>query len=310
MFKLMLQFTQVAKTQNITQAANLLCLSQPTLSHNMQKLEEKLGSKLFNRNSKGITLTSSGELLYEQAKLLQHLYDNTLIKLKKNKLRHQAELKIGCGDAWWHLFLRDCVQDFRTAYPHTNITIDVGDNLQLMNLLLSNEISIFVGHEIVGLAQYEDILFYPLFSSHEEVYVRKGHPLLELICSNEDIARFPSVDLGVSKKRYAHLQQPSPELSSFQKRHYLQEKVTYTTNSFLTAIDLLQNSDAILPYPVDMQAYFENFDIVPLQMQECFNKATIGAYLHKDGRQDKQSIALLEQFKSLIKENPHIKGEG
>lgn len=310
MFKLMLQFIQVAKVQNVTQAANQLNLSQPTLSHNMQKLEEKLGSKLFDRNSKGITLTSSGELLYDQAKLMQHLYNNTLIKLEKNKLRHQTELKIGCGDAWWHLFIRDCVQNFRAAYPHSNVTIEVGDHLQLMNLLLSNEISIFVGHEIVGLAQYEDILFHPLFSSHEEVYVRKGHPLLELVCSNEDIARFPSVHLGAAKKRYAHLQPQNPELSSFAKRHYLQEKVTYNTNSFSTAIDLLQNSDAILPYPVDMKAHFETFDIVPLKMQECFSKATIGAYLHKDGRQDSQSIELLEEFKELIRNNPHIKGEG
>ncbi|HEY7864797.1 MAG TPA: LysR family transcriptional regulator [Psychromonas sp.] len=308
MFKLMLQFIQVAKAQNVTQAANNLCLSQPTLSHNMNKLEEKLETKLFNRNSKGITLTSSGELLYEQAKMMQHLYENTLNKIDKNKQRHQYELKIGCGDAWWHLFIRDCVQNFRNAYPHSNITIDLGDHLQLMNLLLSGELSIFVGHEILGLAQYEDVLFYPLFSSREEVYVRKGHPLLGLICSNEDMARFPSVHLGTSKKRFAHLQQQSPEMSSFLKRHYLHEKVTYNTNSFLTAIDLLQNSDALLLYPTGMKTYFETFDIVPLQMQECFSKATIGAYLHKDGQQDKQSITLLEQFKELIKNNPHIKG--
>lgn len=310
MFKLMIQFIQVAKTQNVTQAANNLCLSQPTLSHNMQKLEEKLGSKLFNRHSKGITLTSSGELLYEQAKMMQNLYENTLNKLEKNKLRHQTELKIGCGDAWWHLFIRDSVQDFRDTYPHSNISIDVGNHLQLMNLLLSDEISIFVGHEILGLAQYEGILFHPLFSSCEEVYVRKGHPLLEITCSNEDIARFPSVDLGASKKRFSHLvQQQNEELTSFQKRHYLQEKVIYNTNSLLTAIDLLQNSDAILPYPIGMRSYFSTFDIVPLQMQECFSKATIGAYLHKDGLQNKQSIALLEQFKSLIKNNPHINGD-
>ncbi|MGF1724318.1 LysR family transcriptional regulator [Photobacterium nomapromontoriensis] len=300
MFKLMLQFVQVAKTKNVTQAANQLCLSQPTLSHNMHKLEDKLGCKLFNRNSKGITLTPSGELLYEQAKMMQNLYDNTLYKLEKNKLRHQTELKIGCGDAWWHLFVRDCVQDFRNTYPHSNICIDVGDHLQLMNLLLSDEISIFVGHEILGLAQYEDILFYPLFSCHEEVYVRKGHPLLERTCSNEDIARFPSVDLGASKMRFSHLvQQQNEELSSFQKRHYLQEKVIYNTNSLLTAIDLLQNSDAILPYPAGMKAYFGTFDLVPLQMQECFSTATIGAYLHKDKQENTQSIALLEQFKAL-----------
>lgn len=308
MFKLMLQFIQVARAQNVTQAANQLCLSQPTLSHNMQKLEEKLGSKLFHRNAKGITLTSSGELLYEQAKLMQSLYENTLNKLAQNKLRYETELKIGCGDAWWRLFVRDCVQDFRNAYPYSHISIDVGDHLQLMNLLLSGELSIFVGHEILGLAQYEDVLFHPLFSTHEEVYVRKGHPLQGLICSNEDMARFPSVHLGTSKKRFAHLQQKNSEISSFLKRHYLQEKVTYNTNSFLTAIDLLQNSDALLLYPTGMKTYFETFDIVPLQVQECFSKATIGAYLHKDGQQDEQSIALLEQFKDLIKNNPQIKG--
>lgn len=310
MFKLMIQFIQVAKTQNVTQAANNLCLSQPTLSHNMQKLEEKLGSKLFNRNSKGITLTSSGELLYEQAKMMQNLYENTLNKLEKNKLRHQTELKIGCGDAWWQLFIRDCVQDFRDSYPHSNISVDVGNHLQLMNLLLSDEISIFVGHEILGLAQYEDILFHPLFQCSEEVYVRKGHPLLEITCSNEDIARFPSVDLGAAKKRFSHLvQKQNDKLTTFQKRHYLQEKVIYNTNSLLTAIDLLQNSDAILPYPITMRDYFAGFDLVPLQMKECFSKATIGAYLHKDKLQNKQSIELLEQFKALIKNNPQINGK-
>ncbi|MGF1688493.1 LysR family transcriptional regulator [Photobacterium japonica] len=300
MFKLMLQFIQVAKTENVTQAANQLCLSQPTLSHNMHKLEEKLGTKLFNRNSKGITLTSSGELLYEQAKMMQHLYENTLHKLEKHKLRHQTELKIGCGDAWWHLFVRDCVSDFRHAYPHSNITIDVGDHLQLMNLLLSDEISIFVGHEILGLAQSEDILFHPLFSSQEDVFVRQGHPLLGVNCSNEDIARFPSVDLGASKSRFAHLvQQQNEKLTTFQKRHYLQEKVKYHTNSLMTAIDLLQTSDAILPYPASMKAYFARFDLVPLQMQECFSTATIGAYLHKDSQQNTESSELLAQFKVL-----------
>ena len=288
MFKLMVQFIQVAKAKNITQAANHLCLSQPTLSHNMHKLEDKLNTKLFNRSSTGIKLTESGELLYEQAKMLQRLYENTLNKLDKSKLRHLAELKIGCGDAWWHLFIRDYVQEFKERNPHSNIIIDVGDHLYLMSLLLSGDLNIIVGHEILGLAQYEDVLFYPLFSNREEVYVRKGHPLLELSCSNEDLARFPSVDLGAPKKRYTHMQFQVPEITSFQKRHYLQEKLTYNTNSLLTAIDLLQNSDAILIYPAGMKDYFARFDLVQLKLQECFNTATIGAYIHKDKSQDKQ----------------------
>ena len=306
MIKLMLQFIQVAKTQNLSQAANHLCLSQPTLSHHMHKLEDKLNTKLFNRTSKGIKLTESGELLYEQAKMLERLYKNTLNKLEESKLRHQAKLKIGCGDAWWHLFIRDYVEEFRQSFPRSNITIDVGDHLYLMNLLLSGDISLSIGHEILGFTKYEDVLFYPLFSSNDAVFVRKGHPLQELTCSDEDLARFPSVDLTTPKKRFSHLRQEIPEVSSFEKRHYLQEKVIYKTNSFLTAIDLLQNSDAILPYPAGMKDYFVSFDLVTLKLQKCFSQATIGAYIHKDKTQDKQTLELLAQFRKIIESKPYL----
>lgn len=300
MFKLMLQFIQVAKAQNVTQAANYLCLSQPTLSHNMQKLEDKLNTKLFNRTSKGIKLTESGELLYEQARMLESLYDNTLNKLEESKLRHQAELKVGCGDAWWHLFISDCADEFRQSSPYSNITIEVGDQLYLMNLLLSGDISISIGHEILGFAKYENVLFYPLFTSRDAVFVRKGHPLLEFTCSDEDLARFPSVDLGSPKKRFSHLQYEVPEIRSFRKRHYLQEKVTYSTNSLATAIDLLQKSDGIFAYPEGMTDFLSHYDLIPLKVQECFSQATIGAYIHKDKNQDKQILELLAQFRKLI----------
>ncbi|GLS91644.1 LysR family transcriptional regulator [Psychromonas marina] len=306
MFKLMLQFIQVAKAQNVTQAASVLCLSQPTLSHNMHKLEDKLDTKLFNRTSKGIKLTQSGELLYEQAKMMQHLYENTLIKLEKNKLRHHTELKIGCGDAWWNLFIRDSVRDFRNDFPHSNIAIDVGDHLHLMSLLLSGDINIFVGHEILGLAKYEDVLFHPLFINVDEVFVRKGHPLLGQLCDNEDLARFPTIALRTPNQRFVHLQNQTPELRSFDKLHYLQEKVTYQTNSLLTALDLLQDSDAIFPYPSGMKSYFSTFDIVTLKMPEHFNRSSVGVYLHKDKKQDQQAMALLAQFREMIKNTPNI----
>lgn len=303
----MLQFIQVAKAQNVTQAANHLCLSQPTLSHNMQKLEDKLDSKLFIRSSKGIKLTDSGKLLYEQAKMMQRLYENTLNKLEKSKQMHQDELKIGCGDAWWHLFIRDYVQEFRQSCPHSHINIEIGDHLYLMDLLLSGDINISIGHEILGFTKYEDVLFYPLFRSSDTVFVRKGHPLLEITCRDEDIARFPSVNLSSSIQRFSHLIHATPETSSLQKRHYLQEKVLYHTNSLLTAIDLVQNSDSTLPYPAGIKDYFATFDLIPLKLQECFNQGTIGVYIHKDKTQDKQILALLTEFRTLIESKHDIK---
>lgn len=308
MFKLMLQFIQVAKMQNVTKAANNLCLSQPTLTQNMRKLETNLDTKLFIRSSRGITLTDSGELLFEQGKMMKRLYENTLNKLQQDKLRHQTELNIGCGDAWWHLFIRDSVQVFRNTHPLANINIDVGDHLHLMDLLQSGDINLFVGHEILGLELYEDVRFYPLFVTLEEVYVREGHPLSAQQCSDQDIARFPTIDLGAPQKRFTHLQHQSPELSAFQKRHYLQDKTIYRTNSLLTALDLLQNSDGILPYPAAMRDYFATFGLTQLHMKECFNECSIGVYINKDQSQDEQTIALIAQFRSIIDSKSYING--
>ena len=56
-------FLTIAREENITKAAALLHVTQPTLSRQMMQLEAELGVKLFTRNSHNITLTEQGLLL-------------------------------------------------------------------------------------------------------------------------------------------------------------------------------------------------------------------------------------------------------
>ena len=64
-----LQYTiAVAEEGNFTQAAEKCFVTKPTLSMQVQKLEDELGIKLFNRNTKPITLTTIGEKIIDQAK--------------------------------------------------------------------------------------------------------------------------------------------------------------------------------------------------------------------------------------------------
>ncbi len=64
-----LQYTiAVAEEGNFTQAAEKCFVTQPTLSMQVQKLEDELGIKLFNRNTEPITLTTIGEKIIDQAK--------------------------------------------------------------------------------------------------------------------------------------------------------------------------------------------------------------------------------------------------
>ena len=58
-------FHTVAKCGNISRAAKELFISQPAISKSILKLEAELGTTLFHRNSRGVSLTEQGHLLYE-----------------------------------------------------------------------------------------------------------------------------------------------------------------------------------------------------------------------------------------------------
>ncbi len=61
-------FYAVANTGNISKAAKELYISQPAISKSIQKLEENVGVKLFDRSSRGVSLTPEGQLLYTHVK--------------------------------------------------------------------------------------------------------------------------------------------------------------------------------------------------------------------------------------------------
>ncbi len=71
-------FIEVAEIGNFTRAAEHVHTSQPTISRQIQMLEEELGYSLFHRNSKPLKLTKAGQVVYEGAKNAISQINNTL----------------------------------------------------------------------------------------------------------------------------------------------------------------------------------------------------------------------------------------
>ena len=83
-------FYVVANKQNISKAAKELYISQPAISKSIRKLEESLGVQLFERSSRGVTLTPEGELLYAHVKSAFET-----LTLGEDRLRRSVALGIG-----------------------------------------------------------------------------------------------------------------------------------------------------------------------------------------------------------------------
>ena len=110
-------FLMTTREENITRAAQLLHITQPTLSRQLMQLEEELGVKLFNRGKYNVSLTEEGMLLKRRAQELVSLADKTVSELSHRDEIVSGEVSIGCGETKSMAFLSDCIISFREKHP-------------------------------------------------------------------------------------------------------------------------------------------------------------------------------------------------
>ncbi|NEG96891.1 LysR family transcriptional regulator [Bifidobacterium sp. SMB2] len=116
-------FLAVAEEGNITWAAQLLRISQPTLSRQLKQLEEELGVTLFHRGPHAITLTDEGRLLRERAQAIVSLADKTEIELRQSESGLGGEIVIGCGEVRAMTFLSRRMSAFRRLHPNVRFQV-------------------------------------------------------------------------------------------------------------------------------------------------------------------------------------------
>jgi DNA-binding transcriptional LysR family regulator len=110
-------FIAVANEENISAAAKLLHLSQPTLSRQLKDLEVELGTALFERGNRKITLTDEGKFLLTKAKEIVELVEKTEANFKDSKEMINGEIYIGGGETEAMHFIANTLKELLTYYP-------------------------------------------------------------------------------------------------------------------------------------------------------------------------------------------------
>lgn len=130
-------FLMVAREENITKAAKLLHITQPTLSRQLTQMEEELGVTLFYRSRYKIILTAEGRLLRQRAQEIVTLTEKTERELRQEEDAAAGEISIGCGETLENMeCLAQVIASFQQIYPKvtfdifTGIADDVKDRME------------------------------------------------------------------------------------------------------------------------------------------------------------------------------------
>ena len=114
----------VAEYQNFTVAAEHSFVTQPTLSMQIQKLEDELGVKIFNRSKKPIELTEVGRKIVEQAKVIVDESNRILDIVHQQKGYIGGEFKLGIIPTIMPTLLPMFLQNFTKKYPKVKLIIE------------------------------------------------------------------------------------------------------------------------------------------------------------------------------------------
>lgn len=115
-YRVLKYFLTAAREQNITRAAELLHISQPALSRQLMQLEEELGTKLFIRGKRKLTLTDSGRLLFRRAQDIVDLTEKTEEEFRQGG-KLSGVISIGSGESETMRLLAECMLSFHESYP-------------------------------------------------------------------------------------------------------------------------------------------------------------------------------------------------
>ena len=183
-------FKEVAEAGNITAAAQALFISQSAVSQSIKQLEGELQTRLFARNSRGVSLTAEGRMLYEYVRTAMDLLETGEIKLSQTRELQMGELVIGASDTVTSQFLLPFLDGFHRDYPGVHIQIISGRSGKVLDLLRSGKVDI----AFASTPDDPSLEAVPCFSTHNIFVAGADYSCdFDKTYTLEEIAAFPLI---------------------------------------------------------------------------------------------------------------------
>lgn len=172
-------FLTVAREENMTKAAELLHITQPTLSRQIKSLEDELGQKLFIRHSFSIELTEAGVLLRKQAEDLLTMANKIYDGFHSLDDLTGGDIYFGLAESYQVGFLADHIRNFKIKYPNLRYHITSGDTEQVLEKLES------------GILDFAAIVETPDYTKYNAIPFPEADRWIAVMTTNHPLAEKP-----------------------------------------------------------------------------------------------------------------------
>lgn len=183
-------FLAVAREESMTEAANVLHVTQPTLSRQIADLERELGCELFERTNRSTVLTEDGMRLRQRVEEILSLVDQTQDELADRGGSLSGTIRIGAGETRAMYLLTDAFAEVRREHPGVTIELFTGNADTVEERLERGLLDFALVIEPVNVEKYEWLRMPERDRSGVVVAADSEWAALDAV-TPEDLARMP-----------------------------------------------------------------------------------------------------------------------
>ncbi|WP_097004217.1 LysR family transcriptional regulator [Lacrimispora amygdalina] len=244
----------VADEKSISQAAKKLFIAQPSLSQSLQRIEDSLATKLFNRTSAGLTLTYAGERYYQVACKILKIYDDFETEVSDINNLKTGRIQMGITNHLSTIILPAVLPEFKKNCPQIELSICEEITGKLESRLLAGELDFAILHapkEMTNPQLYNEILSRDPFI----IALAASHPLVKKAIKKEG-SPYPVLDLKLLKNEpfiMVHKQQRIRQVTDaiLNKARINQPNIIITLKNYETALGLAGQGLGVTLLPDD-----------------------------------------------------------
>ncbi len=185
-------FLTVAREGGLTGASEVLHVTQPTMSRQIQELEEELGQKLFIRTTRSMVLTPEGMLLRKRAEEILEMAERTKAEFSSMGSAVAGDVFIGSGETFALKLITDLMAQMREEHPEVHFQVYSGNAEDVMERLEKGLLDFGVLVEPADVSRYNRLRL-PVRDTWGLV-LRRDHPLAQKKCiRREDLSGVPLI---------------------------------------------------------------------------------------------------------------------